>query len=174
MADLTFNTTAGQTIDRELLIAYGNTGTYASPSWSPLGSRVTDSSMEFDWSEETNQDILGVTYGSMNKPIIKQTFDPAPLDAGDEYQVLLWNLAVKEHNSSALSAQDLLVVHAYAGTANTAVFAERYPSSMVKANSLGGKGGGHVGMPYEVTFGGIRETGTAAVAADGTVTFTAE
>lgn len=27
MADLTFNTTEGQTIDRELLIAYLNTGT---------------------------------------------------------------------------------------------------------------------------------------------------
>ena len=45
MADLEFNTASGQTVDRELLIAYLNTGTTSAPVWSPLGSRVTDSSM---------------------------------------------------------------------------------------------------------------------------------
>ena len=49
MADMTFNTTAGQTIDRELLIAYLNTGEASTPVWSPFGKRVTDSSMEYDW-----------------------------------------------------------------------------------------------------------------------------
>ena len=34
MADMTFNTTSGQTIDRELLIAYLNTGESATPVWS--------------------------------------------------------------------------------------------------------------------------------------------
>lgn len=48
MADLEFNTASGQTVDRELLIAYLNTGTTSAPVWSPLGSRVTDSSMEYD------------------------------------------------------------------------------------------------------------------------------
>ena len=68
-----------------------------------------------------------------------------------------------------MTANDLLVVHAYAGTADTAVFAERYDSCMVKPASLGGSA--NVGMPIDVTFGGTRTTGTAAVS-DGTVTFT--
>ena len=83
MADLEFNTTAGQTIDRELLIAYLNTGTASAPVWSAIGKRVEDSSEEMDWSTDTKQDILGHTFTTMKKPTIKQTFDPIPLDAGD-------------------------------------------------------------------------------------------
>ena len=36
MPDMEFNTTAGQTVDRELLIAYLNTGDESTPEWSPL------------------------------------------------------------------------------------------------------------------------------------------
>lgn len=38
MADITFNTPEGQTIARELLIAYLNTGSSSSPTWSPMAS----------------------------------------------------------------------------------------------------------------------------------------
>ena len=58
MADNNFNTTPGQTIARELMIAYLNTGTDSSPVWSPFGRRTTDSSIEYDWSEDSSQDIL--------------------------------------------------------------------------------------------------------------------
>ena len=173
MADMTFNTTAGQTIARELLVAYLNTGTAQSPVWSPIGKRVEDSSAEYDWGEETSQDILGNTYTSMKKPIITQTFEPCDLDGGDTALVKIWNLAVKEQNAQALCAQDMLIVHLYAGTASTAMFAERYDGCMVKASSIGGEGGGNVGMPLDVTYGGKRTTGTAAIAAV-VVTFTAD
>lgn len=173
MADLEFNTASGQTVDRELLIAYLNTGTTSAPVWSPLGSRVTDSSMEYDWQEESNKDILGTTRTTMKKPIITQTFDPCDLDAGDAAVLKIWNLAVKEQNVSALTNQDMLIVHLYAGTKDTAAFAERYSACMVKPSSLGGEGGGFVGMPMDVTYGGTRTVGTAAVSA-GTVTFTAD
>ena len=133
MADMTFNTTAGQTVDRELLIAYLNTGETGTPTWSPLGTRVTDSSMEYDWQEDSSKDILGTTRTTMKKPIITQTFDPSNLDAGDPAIVKVWNLAVKEQNAAALANQDVLIVHAYAGTAKTAVFAERYSSCMGQA-----------------------------------------
>ena len=59
MADLTFNTNSGQTIAREMLIVYLNTGTTASPVWSAVGKRVEDSSTEIDWDTETIRDILG-------------------------------------------------------------------------------------------------------------------
>lgn len=173
MADLEFNTASGQTVDRELLIAYLNTGTTSAPVWSPLGSRVTDSSMEYDWQEESNKDILGTTRSTMKKPIITQTFDPCDLDAGDAAVLKIWNLAVKEQNVAALTNQDMLIVHLYAGTKGTAAFAERYSSCMVKPSSLGGEGGGFVGMPMDITYGGARTVGTAAVIA-GTVTFTAD
>ena len=171
MADLEFNTASGQTVDRELLIAYLNTGTTSAPVWSPLGSRVTDSSMEYDWQEESNKDILGTTRSTMKKPIITQTFDPCDLDAGDAAVLKIWNLAVKEQNVAALTNQDMLIVHLYAGTKGTAAFAERYSACMVKPSSLGGEGGGFVGMPMDITYGGARTVGTAAVSA-GTVTFT--
>lgn len=173
MADYTFNTTPGQTVARELLIAYLNTGTNSEPVWSPIGKRVEDSSAEYDWSDETKQDILGSTWGTMKKPIITQTFDPCELDAGDEAQKKIWGLAVVKQDAQALANMDMLIVHLYAGTANTAVFAERYESCMVKPSSLGGEGGGNIGMPIDVTYGGKRTVGTAAVS-NGTVTFTPE
>lgn len=174
MADMTFNTTAGQTVDRELLIAYLNTGESDSPVWSPFGTRVTDSSMEYDWQEDSNKDILGTTRTTMKKPIVTQSFDPCDLDAGDAALTKIWNLAVKEQNAAALANQDVLIVHHYAGTAKTAVFAERYDASMVKPSSLGVERGGFVGMPIDVTLGGTRTVGTAAVGAGGAVTFTPE
>lgn len=173
MADLTFNTQAGQTVDRALLILYLNTGENSSPEWSPIGKRVEDSSEEYDWGEESKTDIFGNIYTTMKKPTITQTLDPCELDASDEAQVKIWNLAIKDQNAQALSNMDMLVVHLYAGTANTAVFAERYSSCSVKPSGLGGEGGGNIGMPIDVTFGGTRTIGTAAVS-NGTVTFTAD
>ena len=76
MADLTFNTISGATVERKLLILYLNTGTDSSPVWSPVGKRVEDSSMEFDWGEETKTDIFGKNYTTLKTPTITQTFDP--------------------------------------------------------------------------------------------------
>lgn len=170
MADLTFNTAAGAVVDRSLLILYLNTGTATAPVWSAIGKRVEDSSLEYDWGDESKTDIFGNTYTTMKKPVITQTFDPCELDSGDVAQVKIWNMSVKDQDVAAMTNNDLLVVHAYAGTANTAVFAERYSSCMVKPSGLGGSA--NVGMPIDVTYGGTRTQGTAAVA-DGVVTFTA-
>lgn len=169
--EYTFNTTAGQTIARDLMIAYLNTGTNSSSTWSPIGKRVEDSSAEYDWSDETKQDILGNTYGRMKKPVITQTFDPWELESGDEAQKKIWDLAIVQQDAHALSNMDMLIVHLYAGTAGTAAFAERYESCMVKPSSIGGEGGGDIGMPIDVTYGGKRTIGTASTSS-GTVTFT--
>ena len=160
MADLTFNTTSGQTVARELLIAYLNTGT-STPVWSPIGKRVADSSMEMDWGEDTLQDILGSTYTTLKKPTITQTFEPGELDAGDTAQVKIWNMAVKDQDYTALAACDVLIVHFYAGTASTP-FAERYSACAIRPSGLGGEGGGTVGMPVDITYGGTRTVGTAS------------
>lgn len=167
----TFNTAENQTVARELLILYLNTGTSASPTWSPIGKRVEDSSMELDWQRESKKDILGNTYNTMKKPIITQSFDPWELVNGDAAQLDIWNKAIRDQDAQALSNLDLLLVHAYAGTSKTAAFAERYDASSVEVTGLGGAGGGNIGMPITVTFGGNRTTGTAKVET-GTVTFT--
>lgn len=171
MADTVFNTTADQSIARELLLLYLNTGTKEAPTWSPIGKRVEDSSMEYDWQRESKKDILGNTFISMKKPIITQTFDPWDLTSGDAAQEKVWKTAVQDQDAQAMCNMDVLVVHAYAGTANTAMFAERNDASSIEVTGLGGAGGGNIGMPITVTFGGTRTVGTAAIA-DDTVTFT--
>ena len=167
MADYNFTTNPGETVARELLVAYLNTGTAESPVWSPLGKRVEDSSAEYDWGESTRQDILGNAWAKMKKPIITQTFEPCDLDAGDEAQKKIWQLAVVEQNAQALSNMDLLIAHLYAG------FGERYESCMVKPSSLGGEGGGNIGMPLDITYGGKRTIGSVSNTG-GTIKFTAE
>lgn len=168
--DLTFNTAAGAVVARKMLLLFLNTSSFETPVWSVIGKRVEDSSMEYDWREESKTDILGNTHTTMDEPIITQAFDPCELDSGDVAQVKIWNQSIKDHDVAAMCNNDLLVVHTYAGTASTAVFAERYPSSAVKPSGLGGSN--NVGMPIDVTFGGERSVGTASVSG-GNVTFTA-
>ena len=172
MADLTFNTQSGSTIAREMLIAYLNTGSAGSPTWSPLGSRVTDSSESIEWGEESTTDILGIQHTVLSKPVITQTFDPLELDSAESAVVKIWNLAIKDQDYTALASQDLLICHLYAGTADTAVFAERYSGCSVRPSGLGGEGGGNIGMPIDVTYGGTRTVGTASIS-QGVPTFSA-
>lgn len=167
MAEYTFTTTAGQTVARELLLAYLNTGTSTVPVWSVIGKRVEASSEEYDWSTESKKDILGDTYGTMKKPVITQSFEPCELDSGDTAQQKIWKMAVVDQDAMALAAQDMLIVHTYAG------FAERYEACMVEVTGLGGEGGGSVGMPINVTYGGKRTIGSAAKKSDGSIEFTA-
>lgn len=171
MAEMTFNTVEGQTIARETLIACLNTGTSVAPVWSPVGIRVYSSQADYDWQRETQQDIIGNAYSSMKKPIVTQSFDPWELSKGDAAQLQIWNDGIKNQDAQAMSGKDMLIIHKYAGTANTAVFAERYAACAIEVNSIGGDGGGNLAMPITVTYGGTRTTGNVKVA-DGAFTFT--
>ena len=102
----TFNTTAGQTIARKLLMAFLNTGTSSAPVWSIIGKRVEDSSQEYDWNKETTQDILGNTFTTMSAPTITQTFDPCNLDAGETALTKLWQLAIKDQDAGRTGYDD--------------------------------------------------------------------
>lgn len=172
MEDLTFNTTPGATVARELLICYLNTGTADAPVWSPVGKRVEDSSIELDWATETKVDIFGDTYTTGKKATKTQSFEPWELDASDVAQKKIWNLAIKDNDVNQLLNQDMLLAHLYAGDTG-AVFAERYESCAVLPTGLGGEGGGSVGMPIDVTFGGKRTIGTISNTG-GDITFSPE
>ena len=167
--DLTFTTPAGQTIDRGLMIAYLNTGETSTPTWYPIGKRVESADREYDWSQESLQDILGNTWTTMKKPIMTDSYDPIPLDAGDAAAVKLWNLGVKDQNAQALTNQDMLIAHYY----TTGNWAERYSGCAVAVTRIGGEGGGNLEIATEITYGGTRTLGTVTNSA-GTVTFTAD
>lgn len=170
MADMTFNTPAGAAVERKLLILYLNTGTGEAPVWSPVGKRVEDSSLGYDWGEESSIDIFGEVHSKLKPPVITQTFDPWDMDGGDVAQVKIWNQSIRDQDVASMANNDMLIVHAYAGEANTGVFAERYASCSVRPSGLGGSS--TVAMPVDVTYGGTRTKGTAKIAA-GNVTFTA-
>lgn len=169
-----FNTEPGVTVARELLIAFLNTGTKEAPVWSPVGKRVEDSSMELDWQTEQKTDIFGDTYTTGKKATRTQTFDPCELDSSDPAQQKIWKLGIKDNDVNALLNQDMLIAHFYAGgtAAGTGNFAERYESCSVLPTGLGGEGGGSIGMPLEVTYGGARTTGTVGKDEAGKTTFT--
>lgn len=170
---LTLNVPAGETVNREDLISYLNVGTDASPEWSPFGVRTEDSSIEYDWSEETSQDILGNIWTTMKKPKLSQSFDPWKLSGGDKAQEKLLNLAVVEQNARALTNQDVMIAHFYLTDKGSTAgkFAERYKSCMVKPTGLGGAGGGPIDMPIDVVYGGERTAGTVSKGTDGAITF---
>jgi hypothetical protein len=172
MPNATFNTVEGQQIQREMLLILLNVNTYASPTWAALGSTVTESSASYDWGEETSQDILGVTRTTLKKPTVTQDFDGVRLYEGDAAYEKIWVQGIQNQDPAALSNLDLLVIHLYAGVSATP-FAERYPSSAIHPNSIGGDGGGFIEMPFSATYGGVRETGTVAKDSEtGAYTFT--
>lgn len=172
---VTFKVPVGETIARELLVALLNVGTEEAPKWSPVGKRVNDSSAEYDWSNDTSQDILGNTYTQKKKPVITQSFEPWDLSGGDEAQQKIYNLAVVEQNAQALSNQDMLIAHYYTTTSGStaASFGERYMACSIDVTSLGGEGGGNIAMPISVTYGGERIIGSVTNSG-GSVTFTPE
>lgn len=177
MATPTFNTKPGQTIAREQLITYINTGEYSNPKWAPLGRRVENSAIELDWDKNTIKDIMGKTYTTGKTPTMTQSFDEMPLDAGDDAAVHIWTLAVYEQNAQALMSQDMLLVHAYTDAKTgepLGSWAERYDSSAVTPSSIGGEGGGFIVMPVDVDFGGTRTRGSAKKGEGGNMQFTPE
>ena len=108
----------------------------------------------------------------MKKPVITQSFDPIPLDAGDPAAVKLWNLGVKDQDAQALANQDMLIAHFYADSgANN--FAERYSGCAIAVTRIGGEGGGNLEISTDITYGGERTLGSVTQSA-GSVTFTPE
>lgn len=173
MADYEFNTPENQTVARDMMLMFLNTGTKTEPVWSPVGYRVEDSSMNLDWQKTSSQDIMGQIYNTMKKPVKTQPFTPWPLVNGDAAQKRLWRLGIVEEDAQALCNQDVLVLHKYAGDLKTGVLAIRNESCSIEITSFGGPGGGNLEMPINVTYGGTRTVGIATVA-EKVVTFIPE
>ena len=65
MADMTFLTDSGATIERKMMIAYLNTGEAGTPVWSAIGKRVEDSS---DLLDDSKRHREVVTFSDPEKP----------------------------------------------------------------------------------------------------------
>jgi len=163
-----FNLSDGLMASRELMICYANTGTSAAPVWEPMGYGVEDSSIEFNFDDESRTDILGNTTTTIGKPQLRQSFEPCEVREGSALQLKIYN-ALRYGRYTELAAMDMLIVHKYVGSAGS-FEAERYPASAVVPQSLGGSK--NLELPFDVVYGGAKALGTAAIATDGTVTFT--
>ena len=108
----------------------------------------------------------------MKKPVITQTFDPIPLDAGDTAAVKMWNLGIKDQDAQALAAQDMMIGHFYADSGE-AKWAERYDGCAVAITGIGGDGGGNLTISTEITYGGNRTIGSVTKGVGGAIEFTA-
>lgn len=161
----------GVSATREMMITFVNTGTTDVPVWSAMGAKVTDSSIEYDWSLENNTDILGNAYTTAKTAQMSQSFSGNEVIAGDVVMNHLVDLAVVQKDAAKLVKQDCLVVHLYLQDESGNSFAERYSASAVVPTTIGGEGGGALVTDIDVTYGGVRVTGSAEKTADG-VTFT--
>lgn len=129
------NTPAGQTVARELMIAYLNTGDSSAKKWSAFGKRVASSNMSYDWGKNTERDILGNVFTKLKKPTITQSFDPLPIDSGDEAVVKLWELGIRDQDNQALANQEVMVAHFYSGDSSKN-FAEVYDASAIAVSRI--------------------------------------
>lgn len=169
----TIKGTNGEAASRDHMVTYLNTGTGAAPTWSAMGRTVEESSIEYDYSQETKTDILGETRMTAKEPVLTQSFSGSQLLAGDAVLNHILDLTVVRRNISEALNQDVMVVHQYLTDSDGNPFAERWKSSAVLLTTNGGAGGDMLASDIEVTFGGERETGTISKDGTGKIEFTA-
>lgn len=162
----------GESAVREMLITALDTSDSTTSKWSAMGVKVTESSISYDWGQETKKDILGHVYTNAQTPEMTQSFSGSEIVGGDDVMNHLLNLAVVEKDHAALVNQKCLIIHTYLQDSAGKSFAEQYDACAVLVTTDGGEGGGVLASDIEVTYGGNRTTGTAARGSDGTITFT--
>lgn len=172
-AKYTIKGNTGEAASRDLMITYLNTGTTDAPVWSAMGRTVEDSSVEYDYSQETKTDILGETRVTAKTPTVTQTFSGNNLLAGDAVLNHILDMNVVRRNISEALNQDVLIAHLYLTDSEDKPFAERWKSSSVLMTTNGGAGGEMLASDIEVTYGGERVTGTISKGAGGAIEFTA-
>lgn len=168
----TISTPTGESATREMLITALNIGTTSASSWKALGKHVEESSVDFDYSEEDKQDILGNSYTHVKSPKKTQDFSGNNLIGGDDLMNYLLDLVVVKNDFAALVKQECLIIHTYLKDSEGNAFAERYSECAVLPSTLGGEGGGVLISDVAVKFGGTRTPGTATYSETGGITFT--
>lgn len=171
MAEATaFNLESGIEAKRKTLYTCVNVGTTETPVWQLIGSGVEDSSIEYNLDKTKVTDILGITTTKVNKTEPTQSLTPFTLEGGNELQLQLYN-HYRNDRFAELSQYEVMLVHGYVGTEDTAMEAELHADCTISVESLGGSA--YVDMPITIDLSNDKTLGTAALAA-GVFTFTPE
>lgn len=157
MAVNQFNLANGQRAARKLLITVaewtemrtpsGGGDPVATPVREILGTRVEDSSIEYNAEVETMTDVRGITYTDVNKTEPQQDFDDQPILGGSELQAKLND--IRSRNAlTELNQFTVYIITAFVGSATNGYAAEKHENCTIAYQSLGGDS--HVNMPIEV------------------------
>lgn len=128
-----------------------------------LGTRVEDSSIEFNADIATSTDIRGTTYTDVNKTEPQQTFDPMYVLGGSDLGEYLVKAALKNDIDKYNGVFNIYIITAFIGVANETSVSETEPKETVTdyyavlhrncsviPTSLGGDA--YTAMPIEVHY----------------------
>lgn len=165
-----FNLAPGQRAERKLLITVAEwNGEGSAKSREILGTRTTDSAINYNPDVETSTDIRGINYTDVNKTQPQQDFDPYLILGGSKLGEHLNNIR-RRNALSELSNFTVYVITAYDGTTG-AYKAEKHTDCTILYTSLGGDA--NVNMPISVYFSNKITSGTVDKLSDEFV-FTAD
>lgn len=138
-------------------------GTYYTKSTSTLyrellGTRVEDSSIEFNADVETMTDIRGISYTDVNKTEPQQDFDPFALLGGSDLGAYLVTNALKNNINAYNNVFDAYIINAYIGDSENGYFAVKHSGCSIIPQSLGGDS--WTQMPIELHYSNNITEGT--------------
>lgn len=122
-----------------------------------LGTRTTDSSIEFNIDSETSTDIRGITYTDVNKTEPSQTFDPYTILGESKLAAYLSKAALKNDISAYNGTFTVYIITAFIG-ASGSYYAVKHENCSIFPTSIGGES--YVSMPLEVHYSNDIEEGT--------------
>lgn len=153
----------GQRAERKLLITVAEWGEGATPDREILGTRVEDSSIEFNTDVQKMTDIRGITYTDVNKTEPEQSFDTFALIGGSKLGTYMNDNALKNNISAYNGKFTIYVITAYSGTTG-AYFTVKHTGCSIIPESLGGDA--WVQLPITVHFSNNITEGTVDKLAD--------
>lgn len=132
-----FDLEAGQRAERKLLITVAEWKKGAETVRELLGTRVEDSSIEYNPDIETTTDILGNNYTDLNKTQPSQSFDTFTIMGGAKLAAKLNDIR-RRNAVSELNMFTLYIITAFIGNATDGYEAERHDDCTITYDSFGG------------------------------------
>ena len=169
-------------VQRKLLITVAEwtegTGSSATTKKEILGWRTPDSSIEYNPDKQKTTDVLGITYGDIEKTEPTQTFDPHYVNSGSDLDTYLKKAAMENDIDAYNGAFTVYVIDATqdSGSGSShAYYAVKHTGCTISPTSLGGEN--YVSMPIEVDYSNNITVGTVSNIApdsgsDTAITFT--
>lgn len=172
MAVQQFNLKDGQRAERKLLITVVEWKEMVAPSGGGdpvettlrelVGTRVEDSSIEYNSDIETTTDIRGNNYADLNRTQPEQSLE-GPIIGGSKLQALLNDIR-RRNALSELNQFTVYIITAFVGDATGGYATERHDDCSITYDSIGGDV--NVEFPYTIHFSNKITTGTVDKIAD--------